>query len=390
MQLRLFPILFSLCLLTAPGHAQYLLHTWENFESGVIPPSLIMTHNATAENTRVIDLTRLNDPDILKGAAREECGRFAVGFQTDPKQRFLGLVSVAKMDRSRLGAGGKALFQADVYLKGHTSATHTVAVLALAEPPEGATPSGSSLWRMYRFGIISQKKTYFSFTNATPEPQVYMHQDLREVIPINSGWHRIQLVFEGQSEIACYVDGRRTVFSPITDRTFPIIQPGVLITAPEDAPLFAIVDNISIQWTPDPNTPMPESPWVGSSESAALPSGVTIWPTSPEQSWAESKRTGKPLLVMFYNHASRSYQSLVNNVFSGNETAKQNLERFVLLRVDVNQLRGGALASKFTVTRVPTFVVLGPDGRERMRIVANTNPDWRKIWPELEKTLAPQ
>jgi hypothetical protein len=40
----------------------------------------------------------------------------------------------------------------------------------------------------------------------------------------------------------------------------------------------------------------------------------------------------------------------------------------VLLKVDVNQLGGGTLAQRFGIVRVPTFMVMGPDGKELKRI----------------------
>lgn len=384
MRRRVASLLAIAALWASEGRCQYLLHTWEDFEAGTLSPKLVHLHNASPRNTRVVDLSTIPDPSIHQGPARLECGRFALEMKTDKTNRFLGIASPVTLTRARLGQHGKALFQADVYLKGHVNLGHTVAVAAIADSPQAPLVTGHKVWTLYRFGVLQQNKTYFSYTNSSPQPIIYLHQKLGEIVPVAEGWHRLQLVFEGDRTVSCHVDGRPTSFSPIVEGTFPALHPGMIVTAPEDAPLTVYIDNLSIQWTPEPGAPMPESPWVSSTALSAAPAGGPAWSVAPEAAMAEARKSGKPLLVMFYNPASIVCQDLMNGVFSSNRQAQQDLKKFELLKVDINQLRGGSLAEKFSVTRVPTFVVLGGDAKERGRVVASKDMGWSAIGAELK------
>jgi thiol:disulfide interchange protein len=54
-------------------------------------------------------------------------------------------------------------------------------------------------------------------------------------------------------------------------------------------------------------------------------------------------------------------------------TTRALLDKYVLLRVDVNQLNGGFQAQRFNIVRVPTLMVLSPDGREQRRLPVISN-----------------
>jgi len=369
----------------SPLHAQYRLHSWENFESGFLDPAMMHLHNSSPETTRVVDLKSIGDPAILEGAAAGECGKFALEVRTDKARRFIGLASPTHLIRSKLGEKGKALFQADFYLKGHVNIGHTVAIAAVASTPEAPLKKGLGVWTLYRFGVLQQQKTYFSFTNATPKPAIYLHQSLAEIVPANEGWHRLQLLFEGDKTVSCYVDGRPTSFSPIVEGTFEKIHPGLIVTAPEDAPLVAYIDNLSIQWTPDADAPMPESPWVPSTAPAPVVAGGPTWSKDYDATLGQARQSGKPVLAMFYNPTSIACQQLMNDVLARDHVAHADLGRFELVKIDINQLKGGSLAEKLGVTRVPTFVALGADGAERARVVVAKDDRWSQIGPQLAK-----
>jgi hypothetical protein len=213
-----------------------------------------------------------------------------------------------------------------------------------------------------------------------------------ELVQTLEGWHRFQVVVEGQNNIHCAVDGRTTAFSPVTESTFTVLQPGIMVTAPAAIPFTCYADNLSIQWSMDVNAPLPLSPWsapfVPSAAPAAPGTPTLDWLADANDAWYKSQQDQRPILMMLYDPNSLAYQELFNNVFRLNTAAQELLARFTRLRTDVNQLGGGTLARQYTVVRVPTFIVLGLDGKEKGRVEANKNPDWTVIGPTLERILA--
>lgn len=387
---RVFGAAGAILCLAATALAQYQVHTWESFESGSLPPEMILLFRSKPENTKVVDYTTLGDPDILKGIAATECGRYGVEFRTIEADRFLSIVSPVSLDRRQLGDKGKALYQADFYIKGPAEVTQTVAVAAITSTEKAKIEPGKDIWTLYRLGMLQNQKTYFAFANAKPQPDIYLHQPLSGLMTTIEGWHRFQLVFEGQTNIHCSIDGVPTAFSPVAEPTFSILQPGIMVTSPADKPYVCYIDNLSIQWTMDEAAPLPQSPWVATSadpNSAAGGSSLN-WFTNPEEAWATAATTKHPVLMMLYDPSSLAYQELSNNTFRSNPAAQESLRRFTLLRVDVNQLRGGVLSRQFGVFRVPTFIVVGFDGQEKAKLEANKNPSWAEIGPALDRGLA--
>lgn len=379
----------GLTLAASPLAAQFQLHTWDSFESGSMAAGTLMLHYSKPENTRVVEYDKLGDPDMVTSAAKRECGRFGLQFTTDRTNRQLAVVSPVALNRKLLGEKGRALFQADIYIKGEADVAHTVAITAMGTTVESPLKAGAKSYTFYRFGILKNSRAYFSFSNNTPAPRIYLHQELSAIVPPESlasgGWHRFQLVLEGQQKVSCYVDGRPTSFSPLTEGTLTRLQPGIMITAPEDKPLTAFVDNLSIQWTPDPATPMPESPWLPSSM-ANTSTGQT-WSIDLAEALAASRASNKPMLAMFFSPFSVACQQLNNDIFQHTAEAPATLEKFSLLRVDVNQLQGGTLSRKFNVTAVPTLLVLTPDGKEKARLTPTKDTKWAEIGPVLEAAL---
>src|SRR5690606_35599835 len=80
----------------------------------------------------------------------------------------------------------------------------------------------------------------------------------RNEIP-RPGWHRFALVCEGPSTIRCYVDGRETPFSPITDNSMKEIMVGLLL-ADSQRSYVCYADNLSIQVS-DEAPALPASPY---------------------------------------------------------------------------------------------------------------------------------
>jgi hypothetical protein len=378
-------VAFALC--TGAAQAQFNLNSWLNFEQGVMPPGVILMHNSNPQNTRVAEYARLGKPEILAHGAASEIGRFGLELKTDEVNRFLSIAASSVLQRDKLGESGRALFQVDIFLDGQTNIGQTMAVLGVGVDPATPLTPGTPIWRLYRFGVLGSSQAFFSFTDGTATPKIYLHEKLTAIAPsATNGWHRFQFVVEGSKGISCYVDGIKTSYSPIAEGTFRFLQPGVLVGAPAEAPMTVIMDNLSIQWTLDPLTPMPTSPWIDRQELAQA-SERLLWETDFNKAVEKSKTTGKPLLALFYVPGNESFQELNNNILQNSEEARAILEPYIPVRIDMNQLMGANLARELRVVRVPTMMALGPDGIEKGRVVMLPGERWSALRPKMQKEL---
>ena len=282
------------------------------------------------------------------------------------------------MHREKLGDKGKALVQADFYLVNNPS-NPTLAVLAYG----GDRPT-----LMYRFGVKKGNKAFFSFA-APPKGDVTLTKEVdldpaKVAIP---GWHRFQIIFEGQSKIVCAIDGEPTSFSPIMEPTLTSLRPGLMMASLSSEPLVSYVDNLSIQWTRD-EVPIPRSPWKGDDPTAKASAPGLIWLRSPEQAWMKATTEKRPILVLFFAPTVRSWSKL-ETLLSTDKATRDVLEKFVLLKMDTNQLLGGSNAQKFNVLRVPCFLIVGSDGKERAKVMFNEKAPWENALKEITAAGTP-
>jgi hypothetical protein len=185
----------------------------------------------------------------------------------------------------------------------------------------------------------------------------------------------------GQDQIYCAIDGQMTNFSPITEATHRHLNAGLMVTEnPNQQNTMAVIDNLSIQWTPQ-DVPLPDSPWQVLDPRIAetpLDNGL-LWETNPSRAWNLSSTQSRPLLVLFYAPRINPFQYLLS-IYPDNEEAREVLNQFVLLKIDANQLAGGALAERFKIFRLPTLVLLNPDGSEKSRIeILNGQTKWDDV-----------
>lgn len=391
----------SIICVTALGIAnfaqgQYNLHSWFNFEEGVIPPGrLFRGHESDDSTLRVV---RWNEPMIPREAFTpetfREIGNMGLGFRPDfNAQRHLSLISTTSMDRRRLQPGWKAVYQADFFIPEEGTPTATAALLAILPREEGKFS-----YDFYRFGLLDGgRNVFFSFQNSKPEPSIYFQQPIADFNLKRPGWHRFQIIFEGTDKISCAIDTVETAFSPIMESTLTVLHPGLMATANKAAnpfPVFA--DNLSIQWTNEPNAPLPDSPWRDVAPSsrpapvAAVANAPTMspeaiydekgglpWHTDPQKAWEASQTSKKPILTLFYAPRIGPFEYLKSITPN---TAPELLRRFELLLVDANQLAGGKLASDYKVYRLPTIVVIGTNGQETGRaVVINRQTQWAEL-----------
>lgn len=398
-------VFFSLAAL-AP--AQYRIFSWESFESGQVPPTLQFLHDAAPPLVTLFDYTQPGVPPVFsEEKTLRECGRFGLKVSTTAladRDCVVSLLSHLQMERGLLGASGRALYQADFYLPAESEGYFpNAAILAYSnsEPQQ-------KWFEMYRFGIRLNKFLYFSFSDRKQGGKIIKQDSIESFHLRRPGWSRLQIIFEGQNRILCAVNGIPTSFSPIEEPSLTLLQPGIMIASAKEKSGYCIIDNLSIQWTPE-DVPIPDSPWLETA--APAPSSASAfsqppppaaagridaesgqaepaWFTSPEEAWKASQEQNRPVLAVFYAPRAKHWRAF-ESLLQSQPAIRQTLSRFVPLKVDMNTLQGGAIAGKFQVFRVPCFLVLGPDGRSRLQMVMNDDTPWEAIAAELRK-IAPQ
>ena len=382
MQLWVCIMVFGLLCMNAA--ARYEVFSWNNFDGGDFPGELQRTHQANEQNTRVIDYSSGDAPQgISAGVAQSECGKYGLKLETGVDQRFLKVTNSSTLDRSLLGSRGKALYQADFYLSENSPTTpYSQAVLAVhqSENEEGSSFS------FYRFGILKGERIFFSYTNNSPQPLIYEQARIDQLNLKKPGWHRFQIIFDGQEKIICAVDGNPVEFSPVMEGSLDTLKAGIMVTAEDNETDICYADNLSIQWTQS-DDPVPVSPWddsqqeggaFASSQAVNLQQTQLNWTNNPEAAWNEARSSGKPLLVIFYSRRARPWNRLSEYIAS-NSSAKNFLREFVLLRLDINQLRGGSVAKIFNVFRVPCMIQIGADGNEKARLIYTDKTQWSEV-----------
>ena len=389
-KLRRSPVAMVACALLLTGllrvwcAAQYDVYSWDSFEGGTVPPNLKINHLKTPGALLPVRFNTGAEllPGIRTPLSLEHCGNVVLKMTTPPmgsdgQSVILSLISDTAMHREKLGDKGKALVQADFYLV-KNPANPTMAVLAFA----GGVPT-----QMYRFGVMRGNKAFFSYTASSGKVEIFKMVDLDPKKVEIPGWHRFQIIFEGQNKILCAIDGEPTSFSPITQPTLTSLRPGLMMTSASKQSLVSYADNLSIQWTRD-EVPIPRSPWKGDDPTAKASAPGLIWLRSPEQAWMKATTEKRPILVLFFAPTVRSWSKL-ETLLSTDKATRDVLEKFVLLKMDTNQLLGGSNAQKFNVLRVPCFLIVGPDGKERAKVMFNEKAPWENALKEITAAGGP-
>ena len=379
-----------LCLCVSTAIAQYRVHTWESFETGDIPATLFRGHAADKTNLFAYNYaTPGTPPAMTMGMANIENANFGVKFVLAKKKNHVSVVSPISLDRRTLGAVGKALYQADFYLPPEGEPMPTTALMAMV------VEKGRSTYKFYRFGVLAGgKDVYFAFANDTPSPLLFKPEKIAPFKLARPGWHRFQMIMVGQEDIYCAIDGTPTKFSPIKEKTLSVLNAGLMV-ADDKGEGEVVADNLSIQWSFE-NVPLPDSPWTMTIAEADKPntslmdSGASVyWLNDAQRAWKLASAQKRPILTKFYAPKIGPYQYL-KAITPNDEETRTLLNHFVLLDVDVNQLGGGTMGQKFGIVRLPTFMVLGPDGKEIGRLpVAANQTRWDSVKEFLAKAAAP-
>ncbi|MEQ8822049.1 MAG: hypothetical protein RLY93_17575 [Sumerlaeia bacterium] len=384
------PLLCALTvgLLPARLPALYQIHSWENFEQGLFPAALNLGHNANNSNVliRSFDSFGQANPITARQAALE-CGKFGLLMAPSSGTPHLSATLDTTMDRSRLGERGQALYQADFYLPAEGEPTPFVALLA-RQPMEGSN------YAMYRFGIQNER-VFFSYADGVePNPQIFLQQPVAQFPIQRPGWNRLQIIFQGPDTIYCAINRQMSNFSPIRDAGLTKLAAGVMVTVPSDiepgdAPPPVLVDNLSVQWTPT-ESPLPDSPWIRptvqeASTGSPFDPATIFWYEDPNSAWQASRRDRRPMLILFYMPRLEPVKYLEHLALQDPAAAAQ-LQNYVLLRIDANQLHGSRLSQKFEIYRIPTMLILGSDGKEQRRLTVIPNAT---SWADVQKFLDP-
>jgi len=394
-----------------PVMAQFTVFSWNNFEDKVLPENLRREHTANVDNVNIFDFSSPQAPAaILEGVAQTECGRYGLRFLVTTAGEYIKVVSNVTLDRRNLGTKGKALYQADIFLsENNADLPYSAAVMAEMPNPDPKKASYS----FYRFGVQKSESVFFSYTNNTQQPLIYKLVKIDQLQLKRPGWHRFQIIFDGQENIICAIDGKATSFSPIQEPTLNMLRAGFMVSSSTTESGVCYVDNLSIQWTNE-SLELPDSPWTSSpgakdsgqislptpQDSSANPLGSIAtplsstpsvsdlkWTSSPEDAWQMSASQNRPLIILFYAPRVNAYKNL-EQFFGASQPARAFLNQFVLLRLDVNQLRGGTIAQQFQVNKVPCFVLVGKDGKERAKEYFRSEADWNAFSQNLQKALS--
>jgi hypothetical protein len=378
-------IFFYLLLIAVTGSRasaqQYRVHSWESFESGTIPETIVRFHHSDETTVRPLNLRSPGIPrEANSGTANLECGQFALGFFPTTDSNHLSIFTPDSLDRNQLGENGHALYQADFYLPADGTSIPTISLLAQV------IEEGSGKYKFYRFGILEGgEQIFFSFTNNAAQPEIYENQKTEDLNLARPGWHRFQIIFLGRDQIYCAIDGQMTSFSPITEATHQVLNAGIMVTSATPGK-SAVADNLSIQWTAQ-EAPLPISPWLSqvadtnAPNTSPLESGKSvIWLNDPTKAWETVRQQKRPLMIKFYSPNIRPYE-YTKQIIPNNQEAYDLFNQYILLEFDANQLNGGKMAEKFNVSRIPSFVILDPNtGQETNRIVViNQKTTWKEF-----------
>lgn len=384
--------------------AQYEVREWANFEDGKLPANCLTIGGKVDQRLSVVSV----DSATTQAPAfkNPEVGTHVLRLESkpnpnDPTTYQLGIAIGDVLDRSKLGPKGRALFQADFYFEG--GLFPSLAVLAMAPPDNAVANNVPTIGKnFYRFGVTKNTQIYYSqFRPGDKNASVYeFDTPFVKQIPV-PGWHRFALVCEGPSTIRCYVDGRETPFSPITDNSMKQIQVGLLL-ADSERSYVCYADNLSIQVS-DEAPALPASPYdanwkiqAGSSLKAKSAGANTSLPTanvstalasewlSPVAAWNKARQDQKGLLLYFYAPGVSRVEK-INEMLASDSAAKSYIARHACAKVDVNQLEGGSIAKKYGIFKVPTFLVISPDAKSYKKVSPSQNASWAQI----EQQLAP-
>jgi hypothetical protein len=401
--LRVAAIIATMALLslTYMASAQYQLLDWANFEKGKFQENSSPIGDKFDTTAKIVEYSQIPNmpPAFCSGAVANEVGKYGLQLFISPDIWMSGLAYALPLDRDRLGVSGRALYQADFYLPPVGEKLPGLAVLAMEQMAPGENRPHS----FYRFGLTLNRFLYFSYVVKDELTARIFLQDesMFSKLP-RPGWHRFAIVFEGPNRIRCYIDGHEATFSPVEEPTLRLLQVGILV-AEKVEKYNCYADNLSIQWTPE-DYPIPISPYAGTwanvpvsstPKTNVAPTTAPVIPTSPEASagaigwldtkvgWDMSREKQTPMLV-FFSAPNVPSVALLDKIIGDEPQAQTFIKQFIPIRIDVNQLRGGDIAKNFNIFKLPTLVIVNPQGKEVNRAIFGRYDNWQTFVAKLQ------
>ena len=149
-------------MLAAGANAQYDTKSWAKFEDGKLPEDAITIGKNATETLKVVEIASIKGmpPEFSGGVAQKELGKYVLQLKALgpalPGTYLTGMASTYLIDRDKLGAKSRALFQADFYVPVEKEKWPSLAVLAMEAIPEDKLQGKvipSVLGGFYRFGM---------------------------------------------------------------------------------------------------------------------------------------------------------------------------------------------------------------------------------------------
>ena len=430
-------------LLAACAWGEFRPYQMADFEDGRLPESTDPFGVDISSTLKIANLPLITSmpPDFRDGIAAPVVGSYGAGIQSkpDPEDRSThqrGFSIGVLLDRDKLGANGRALYQADFYLPPTNVPEQApcIAILALDPTVSGSASTSSPMSGLpkafYRFGI-SRRKTatlYFSCVMPGAETAPVYEQDTKlfGAIP-RPGWHRFAMLFTGNEEIRCYLDGKEPRFSPIKDSRLRKLKLGVMLADALHS-YECYVDNLTILWSMD-DSPLPPSPFVASwanvslqtpatamaapavpaAVSVAMPSlppppattppplppapatvpvidippplpvatAPLVW-LEPAAAWAQAQKNRQHFLLFFFSPADAASARL-DGLLDDNLAARTVVQSCSKAKVDVTRQTGLDIAKGYKIPAVPTMIIFTPDGSEVGRATFTAGDTWESF-----------
>jgi hypothetical protein len=387
---------------SSTAYATYRVSQWASFEDLQLPPGSRAFGKDLETRLAIPNIASddsLKGPSALGGGGPWELGKGALRMEakaggTSPKEYVVGLAVGTIQDRNALGDKGNALYQADFFIPKNDAEMPSLAVLAM-EPIAADQGTSGLPFNYYRFGITLGKSIYFSCVQDPDKAAAVYFNDSAMLKSLPRGvWHRFAIHLEGAETIHCYIDGKEPGFSPIKDTRLKQLQVGVML-AENKRSYTSYVDNLSIQLSDGPGN-LPRSPFAGSwppdqaggvKAAAAAPkstpppvqnssmpalsvinSASDIQWSEAEMAWGQSLQNKKPMLLLFDSPETPASQKL-DGIIKSSAPVREFLSKHNCARLDVNQLHGGTVAKQYNVWRVPTVLIIAPEGNGGARKV---------------------
>jgi hypothetical protein len=271
---------------------------------------------------------------MTSGIASLECATTGVIFKATLKKPHLSIVSPTSLDRRQLGAVGKALYQADVYISGRRSTIARIPRSSRSSRPGAARGNN---YKMYRLRFLGAPR--ISILRLC-EPDI--EQTPAQPLSISIRTWRLQPQAAGLAPSPDDLrgpGGHLLRHRPAIDEILP--GEGKVPLGPQrrrHGRQLARADNSASSSTTCLHPvvlrerPPPDSPWLLPMANADAPnenlmeSGSSVfWLTDPQKAWKLASIQKRPILAQFYAPRIPTYANLKSITPNDEETRPSSI-----------------------------------------------------------------